>query len=240
MMTTKKLGILGGMGAAASAHWYSEIVKFLQRKYKLEQDYEFPEIYIFSLSMEGWSEKGIDDEDLVKKGLLVALNKMKLLKPDFIIIACNTAHYFYDYLQSHTDIKIISLIDTCVDHVKNSGYKKVGVLSSETTNSYGIYKSRFEKNDIECISVDLILEQPYIDNIILAVQGGTVSIKEVEVMERFISKLKQRGAEVVILGCTELPLVPINHSGITVMNSGIILFNEISELLYENVHCVNA
>lgn len=238
--TNKKLGILGGMGASASCNWYRAIIDILMKKYGVVQDCQYPEMCIFNLSMDGWSEKGIDNEPLAKKQLVEAIKKMDIFEVDYIIMACNTAHYFYDTLKKSTDTKFINLITTCVNHIENKGYKKVGVITSESTNRYALYKNKFEERDIECLSLNIKRDQPVINRIILSVLEGSQSGRERQQLKYYVEKMKDQGAEAVILGCTELPLcIKQGDASIPILDSGYILLDHITNLLYENVYSVN-
>jgi aspartate racemase len=240
MGSAKKLGILGGMGPSASCNWYRMILNILERKYHLTQDEQYPEMYIHSLSMSGWSEKGIEDKESVKKSLLDAIKNMEYLKVDYIVIACNTAHILYEFLQFNTHIPILNLINECVDHVMMAGYTAVGLISTESTNRSDIYKNRFEDNGVECFSLGLPYEQGLVNEIILAVQSGKSGKDEKETMIFFINSLKSKGAKAIVLGCTELPLtIKQKDVDIPIIDPGFILLNKVTDLLYENVPSLN-
>jgi aspartate racemase len=236
----KKLGILGGMGPSASCNWYRMILNILEKKYHFTQDEQYPEMYIHSLSMGGWSEKGIEDEKLVKQSLLSAIRNMEYLKVDYIVIACNTAHIVHEYLQLNTFIPILNLINECVEYIKKSGYDAIGLISTESTNRSGIYKNKFYDNGIECFSLGIPYEQGLVNQIILAVQSGKSGKEERETMEFYIQYLKERGAKAIVLGCTELPLVIKQKDvDIPIIDPGYILLNKVTDLLYENVPVIN-
>lgn len=240
MTATKKLGILGGMGPAASCNWYKSILEILTTKYKVVQDNEYPEIYLFSLSMDGWSERGIDNEKVAKTQLIEAIKKMELLGVDYIIMACNTAHRFYEDLKKVTTTNFISLISVCINHVEERGYRTVGVISSESTNRYYLYKKKLEDRGIKCITIDIKKEQPYINGIIKAVQSGTQGEKEMNLLKYYVYRMQKKGAQAVILGCTELPLcISQNYVKIPLIDSGYVLLDKVTTLLYENVHSIN-
>lgn len=233
MRNKKKLGIIGGLGPFATANWYKMILDIITKKYNPVQDYEYPEMYIFSLSMEGWSEKGIEDEKRVKGSLMSYVEKMEYLGVDYLIIACNTAHIFYEYLKSNTTIKIISIIDACIDFINKIGYSSVGVLCSESSSQYKLYKNPLFKNDINVISSSFANEQNMINEVILSVQGGSQGENEKKVMNNIIQSMSYNGAEAVILGCTELPLsINQKDTSVILLDSGYILLDEITNLLY--------
>jgi aspartate racemase len=239
MNKPKKLGIIGGMGPSASCNWYRTILSILEKKYGFTQDEQYPEMYIHSLSMEGWSEKGIEDQESVKKSLLSAIRNMEYLKVDYLVIACNTAHIIYDYLQSNTSITILNLIDECVVFVKSAGYDIVGMISTETTNRNEIYSKRLERIGIKCISLGMPFEQGLINKVILSVQSGKCGKEEKEVMKFFIQYLKDKGAKAIVLGCTELPLsIAQKDVDISLIDPGYVLLNKVTDLLYEDVFSV--
>lgn len=224
----------------ASCNWYKMILSIIDKKYTVSQDEEYPEMYIFSLSMKGWSERGIEDEQKVKKHLISAIQKMNYLGVDYIVMACNTVHSIYDYLQLHTNIPILNLISTCVNHINKIGYNKVGILGTETTNRTGIYKNEFKKIGIDCIEMGLEFEQKIINDVILSVQGGRNGKSENEIMALVINNMKKQGAEAIILGCTELPLtISKKDVDVPIFDPGYILLDKVTELLYENVPCIN-
>ena len=122
---------------------------------------------------------------------------------DFIVIPCNTVHYFYEEMQAAVNIPIISIIEKTVDFAKN--FKKPIILSSETTNKLKLYENKLKENYVDFFSVD-DQTQHVLNNIIKKVMSGNDCIKEKEIIYKKVQELKQKGADSVILGCTELPL----------------------------------
>src|SRR5216684_1274145 len=109
----KTIGILGGMGPGASCALHKLIIELFQAKYNLVQDCEYPELFILNVGLHGWSERGIENEKLVKAQLKKAVKKIEIYQPSFIIMACNTVHYYHQYLQSLTSVPILNMIDIC-------------------------------------------------------------------------------------------------------------------------------
>lgn len=225
MKIPKRLGILGGMGPYASCDWYKKILDISQRKFDLSQDYEYPEINIVSVQMSGWSERGIEDEELAKACLLKGIDRLTQLRVDYIIIACNTVHHYYDILQQRTTTPIINMIEYCCSSLPKN--KKVAVLSSHTTANLDLYSSAGGiKSKIKQSDIDL--------SIFLCQRGEFDKAKEIIV--NAIEMLKKEGAEVVVLGCTELPLaVSQKDVDVLLIDPGYLLLNHITDLLYENV-----
>lgn len=233
MIPKKTLGILGGMGAVASAKWYENINTILAEKYHVSNDNEYPQMYIHNLSMDGWSEKGIEDENLVRVALIAGIEKMNLLEPDYIVMACNTAHIFFDELQSATSSKIINLIDVCVDHVKEMGYRKTGILSSEVTKKYNLYQNAFEQRDLQYYNPSYS-QQHTINMVIKSVLEGKINSGTKKNMRQTINQfVSKHDLDAIVLGCTELPLaVPASDFSVPLVDSGFVLLNKVIELIY--------
>lgn len=220
------------MGPYASCDWYKKILDICQRKFNLSQDYEYPEINIVSVQMSGWSERGIEDEESAKACLLKGIDRLTQLRVDYIVIACNTVHYYYDDLQQRTTIPIVNMIEYCCS--KLSKQEKVAVISSSSTSKFGLYSSVLSSNGIEQIRSSKV-KQIDIDSAILFSQRGEF-YKANKIIVNIVDMLEDEGATAVILGCTELPLA-VNQTdrSVLLIDPGYLLLNHVTDLLYENV-----
>jgi aspartate racemase len=144
----KTIGVLGGMGAAASADFYQSLVKIAQKKYGAENDDDFPAIWIYNLPITGFDETGFVDEESVKQQLITSVKKLESAGSDFIVIPCNTVHYFYKEMSESIKIPIISILEATALAVKKAGFKKVGLLNSQSTKNYHLYENIFDKYQI--------------------------------------------------------------------------------------------
>ena len=201
----KVIGILGGMGPVASAETYMQIVRICQRKYKAVEDHDFPEIFVYSLPLQGFDSIGFQSQDraLILEQLIVALKKLEASGVDLIIIDCNTVHYFYDDLQARVSPKILNLIQITTDYVAREGIETVGILCSNTSRRVGLYEERLEKAGIRHLRTT-DEEQRVLDQAILAVMADKVSYEEHDGVSLIVDRLFHAGADAIILGCTEL------------------------------------
>jgi aspartate racemase len=199
MKFSKKIGIIGGMGAAASARFYNILVKECQSMGAVK-DSNFPEVIIHSIPTEGISELGIANEKVLINDLERSVRLMEREKVDFVLIACNTAHYFIEYLRSLSKIYIVDMVRLSV--LECAGSKKVGLLSTRSTRDLGIYNREFDKTGINLILANE-KQQRQLDQIIADITSGD---KPMLSLEDIINEMFSNGAEKVILGCTELPL----------------------------------
>jgi len=201
----KTIGILGGMGPVASANLYYKIITVAQDKYLAEQDYDYPPFILYSLPLVGFDETGFVDPELVKNQLIAGVKRLESAGSDFIIVACNTVHYFQKEMQEAIDIPFLSIIDETVKAAKETNCKIAGLLSSESTAKLDIYKKSCEQYGISIIP-PTTEQQAEINQVILNVMAGAQGKKDTRVLHAIIEDMRKKGAEVVILGCTEIPL----------------------------------
>jgi len=169
------------------------------------QDTDYPKMIIYNFPLEGFDESGITNELLVKKELIKSVKDMEKFGSSFIVIPCNTVHVFYEDMVANINIPILSIIDATIDYIKKYKYRCVGVLSSNSTKKMNIYTDKLINENIKSISTN-IEEQKMIDSIILKVMSGTQSETDILDLKNICNRMTQNGAEVIVLGCTELPL----------------------------------
>lgn len=206
----KTIGILGGMGPSASAILYQEIIHVAQTKYHAEQDCDYPPMIIYNLPLVGFDETGFVDPLMVRDQLIEGVKKLEQAGSNFIIIACNTVHYFFPAMQQAVGIPIMSIVGETVKTVTFLHYACVGVLGSASTTRLLVYQQALENGGINVI-VPSATEQEIINQVILRVMGGKQSFNDVKLSTDIITHMHDQGAEALILGCTELPLA-INQS----------------------------
>ena len=140
---TNKIGVLGGAGPGATANFFSDLVSICQDKYEARQDTEFPEIFLYNMPMEGFNETGFADQGLVKNQLINGVQKLENWGADFIVLPCNTVHFFTKEMRDSIKIPLISIIESTVKELKKKNIKTVGILSSHSTRDLELYKKAF-------------------------------------------------------------------------------------------------
>ncbi|MBR9690467.1 amino acid racemase [Candidatus Woesearchaeota archaeon] len=204
-MKNKTIGVLGGMGPEASAKLYQKMIKYAQDKYGAVQDYEYPPIIIYSLPLEGFEETGIENKELVKKQLIEGVKRLEKAGCELIIIACNSVHYFYEDMQKAVRIPIFNIIEETKKRVKEAGYRKVGLWSAQSTNKLGLYQKKFSKDNIDVISANNS-QQKVLNEVIKNVMGGKQGASDVITLKDIARDYTNKGAEAIVMGCTEIPL----------------------------------
>lgn len=124
---------------------------------------------------------------------------------DFLIIACNTAHYFLPDILPHINIPVISIIDSAVASIKAKVYKSVGLLATSGTISTGLYQKTLEENGIQCISPSADTQHIVDDMIYDGVKANNLNY-DTSSIKKLLNNMRDQGAEAFILGCTEVPV----------------------------------
>ncbi len=209
----KTIGILGGMGASASAYFFSKLVEKLQAK-GLKEDQDFPEMILYNLPLKGLNADGHlkeGYEDYILNQLLAGAKKLKKAGADFLVIPCNSVHGFFIELQENLDIPIINIISQTAKALALANYKKVGILATETTKIFRLYEQSLSEFGIETIW-PVSEDQQRVNSIIAKTTAGKNTKDDANDLERISEKLFALGAERIVLGCTDLPIVAKDFS----------------------------
>lgn len=201
----KRIGILGGMSPESTVAYYQYITRSYVQKFG---DHDYPEILIFSVSFEPyitWPKAG--QWDLVAKGLSEAAKTLETAGAELILIATNTMHMVFDEVQASVSVPMINLIDVVGQVIKDKGLNTVGLLGTKFTMELPFYGERLEEHGITVIVPDDD-EREYVNKVIYEeLVEGEISSQSRQGFKRIINNLSQNGAEGVILGCTEIPLL---------------------------------
>lgn len=216
----KTIGILGGMGPAASAAFHNSLIKQSQKLFNSIEDSDYPTIISYDIHLKDFDNTGQLDNGNTLNELLEGSKKLESFGAEIIVMACNTVHYFYDDIQSQLKSKLINMVTETSTVVANSNIKTIGILSSAKTNSLNLYKDALENKSLDTATANE-KEQDILNEIILNVMGGKNGEEDKNKLLGIIEKFKQRGVQGVVLGCTELPLA------ISAEDTNMKLFNTI-------------
>lgn len=204
----KTIGILGGMGPEATAYMFELIIK--HTKAQKDQDhipmliYNNPRAPARTCAIEG---EGPSPVPYLLEGVKVLLGG----GADFIIMPCVTAHYFMTEVMEEVDFPFISLLDESLKWAEENipGLKKVGLVSSTGTIKTRLFHDVFGKAGIEVMAPDEAEQEKVMDAIFgkEGVKAGYTTGGAKEAIVGMARTLIARGAEAVIAGCTEVPLV---------------------------------
>ena len=213
------IGILGGMGTQAGLDFCNKLA--ILNRGKIDQEY--PLFLLFNksnipgrpesigshtknLSKKSSSKKNKDKYKKVLNSLLKGCKLLEKNKCKFIVIPCNTAHYWFDDLQKKINIPIINMPKEVFNFTKKNCKKnsKIGILATEGTLRTSVYKNFFEK-DFHLIEPSQNLQRSSVNRAIKLVKMGNVkaAAKAIRPAINFLLRMK---CKKIILGCTELPI----------------------------------
>jgi aspartate racemase len=144
--------------------------------------------------------------------MLATAQKLKESGADVIIIPCNTAHAFWEKVKEHIDIPVLSMIEETALFIKKNypDCKHVGLLATSGTVGTGLYAEALQRHNLTAVTPDagsqenLVMEAIYGEGGIKA--GNTTGLPH-EQLKTAAEELIGKGAQTIILGCTEIPLV---------------------------------
>ena len=142
----------------------------------------------------------------VLKSLINGCNLLQKNKCKFIVMPCNTAHYWYNDLQKRIKIPILSMPKEVYLHTRKNCKKnsKIGILCTEATLKTGVY-SKYFNNNFELMSPKKSLQKSSVNKAIKYVKMGKVREAE-KVIRPAVKNLINLKCKKIILGCTELPV----------------------------------
>ena len=196
------IGILGGMGTQAGLDFCNKLA--VLNRGKIDQKY--PLFILYNKSNIPGRPENLHKYNKVLKSLNTGCLLLQKNKCKFIVIPCNTAHYWYEDLQIKIKIPIVSMPKEVYLHVKKSCKKnsKIGILATEATLKTGIYNKFFDKN-FTLINPKKSLQIRSVNKAIKYVKTGKVKDAE-KAIKPAINYLIKMKCKKIILGCTELPI----------------------------------
>lgn len=206
------IGILGGMGPEAT-HYFLNLLTRLTAVSK-EQDH-ITYLLLSNPFLPDRSKAILSKDPLLCHDLIQALqdNVLRLEEAgaQCVVIPCNTAHYFSKEIQDALTIPFINMIALTASFFHSYfPNKKVGLLGTTATVQSGIYAQALAKYHIDCITPQKE-DQATVMYVIYEVKNQQMSadlmVRLKTILDPIIQHLKNKGADFIILGCTELPLV---------------------------------
>ena len=213
------IGILGGMGTQAGLDFCNKLAMINRGKV----DQEYPLFILYnksdipgrpeSISSHAKSSldkfgkpKNLKKYNKVLKSLIAGCISLQKSKCKFIVIPCNTAHYWYDDLKKKIKLPIINMPKEVFTHTKKTCKKNssIGLLATEGTLNTGVYNKFFDKS-YNLIFPNTSLQKNSVNKAIKFVKMGNVKAAS-KIIKPAINYLIKKKCKKIILGCTELPI----------------------------------
>ena len=199
----KRLGILGGMGPAASAEFLVRLIK--QTPAGCDQEH-IPVILWSDPTVPDRSTSLLNGDDLPWEYLRRGVQGLKNADCDHIIIPCNTAHFWYDRM-AELGVPITHIVDSVAAELRNKNVTNttIGILGTQATIRQGLYQQRLTEQGWKCITPTEREMTEHVQPAIDLIKAGKIVMAE-GLLNQVIAHLIDWGANAVVLGCTEIPL----------------------------------
>jgi len=201
--SNKIIGVLGGMGPDATVDFMSKVIALTPA----EKDQDHIHMIVDHNPRVPNRQAAIlaDGEDPGPE-LAAMAARLEVAGADYLVIPCNTAYVFRDAVTSASRTPLISIIDVTVADAVAKGAKSVGVLATDGCLAAGVYQDALKEAGVESVlPTDAEIEQ--FMTLCHRIKAGYQGERVARDMEHLAKALVERGADAVIAGCTEIPLV---------------------------------
>ncbi|MGN7310769.1 aspartate/glutamate racemase family protein [Alkalicoccobacillus gibsonii] len=201
----KTIGLIGGLSWESTAIYY----KFMNEYVKKElgglhsakivlHSFDFQEIVNLQ-KLGHW--------DTATEKMIEAAQALERAGADSIVICTNTMHLMADAVQEAVSVPLIHIVDAVAASIKKANISKIGLLGTAFTMEKSFYKDRLAKHGIECIVPCEVGRETAHTIIFSELCRGEIREDSKQRYQQLINELAANGAEGVILGCTEIPLL---------------------------------
>lgn len=202
----KKIGMIGGLSWVSTAAYYQRLNEIAQMQFG---GVTSAHIILESVNRERYVDYVIrqKNEDAACEMILSAARAIEAGGAEFIVISCNDVHRFVPQVAPQLSIPFLHIAEVTAQAIERQGLKKVALLGVMKTMEGNFYQSILSDHDIETL-VPEPDERDYVHDKIMDEMVANIFTDETKSGYLDIIKiLHQRGAEGVILGCTEIPLL---------------------------------
>lgn len=201
------VGVLGGMGPAATVDFYGKLLQETPAK----RDQEHLPVMIWADPRvpdrtEGLMGSGEDPTPWLRKGIsaLVAVGC------DLLAVPCNTAHAYLPALAREAGVQLVNIVEVTADAISTQGVGAVGLLATTGTLRSRLYADALQRRGI--VAVEPSAEsQTQVMSVIHAVKSGDVGPAQAHILWGICESLSSQGAECMVAACTEL-LLALDHA----------------------------
>jgi aspartate racemase len=198
----KKIGLVGGISWVSTIDYYKFINAGINEKLG---GLNFAECVIYSLNFGDIQEKTWEN---AYELLFNACNSLKKSEVDCIALCANTAHLYADKLQKEIGLPFIHIGTETAKTVKQNGITTIGLIGTRFTMELDFYRDKLKENGLTVLTPDSQEVRDYIQHTIKEELGrGVINPNTKKNYIDIVKRLVERGAEGIILGCTEIPML---------------------------------
>lgn len=198
-----RLGVIGGLGPMATAYYMELMIRMTDAK----RDQDHPEVIIMNVpSIPDRTAFILGKSQADPCGPMVELGRqLKGLGCSVVATPCVTAHYFHETLQEQIGLPVIHVIRRTAELLRQAGIRRVGLMATDGTVCSGIFQRQVEEQGMELVLPSEAGQKGVMTLIYDQVKAGIQP--DMELFAAIRDDLRCSGAEVIVLGCTELSLL---------------------------------
>ncbi len=196
------LGIIGGMGPLATADLFRKIIEHTEAL----RDQDHIHILIDNDTLIPDRTAAIlNGSDAPLEEMSRAAQRLVQAGSEILLIPCNTAHYFYEGLCGRVSVLVLNMLEETAKQLSVMGIRRAGLLATDGTIRSGVYEKYLRKYEIEPVLPSQAAQQQVMHLIYDGIKAGNTSF-DTKPFCAVLEELEKQGAEILILGCTELPI----------------------------------
>ncbi|NUW31818.1 aspartate/glutamate racemase family protein [Nonomuraea sp. SMC257] len=214
----RTIGLIGGMSWESSAEYYRLLNEEARRRLGGHHCARSVLLTVDFAEIEAMQRGG----EWERAGLLLAESARSLQRAgaDMVLLCTNTMHQVADRIEAAIDVPFVHLVDATARRVAAAGLTTVGLLATRFTMEMDFYRSRMRRHGVEIVVPDEPDRTLVHDVIYQELTRNRIESSSREEYRRVIAGLAERGAQAVILGCTEITLlIGPEHSPLPVFDS---------------------
>ncbi|MNE48641.1 aspartate/glutamate racemase family protein [Solitalea canadensis] len=210
----KKIGLVGGISWVSTIDYYRFINEGINEKLG---GLNFAECIIYSLNFDDFQRNNTAGNwDATFLLIAEACESLKKSGAEAIVLCANTAHAVAERIERQIQLPIIHIATVTANEITKQGIKKVGLIGTKFTMEMDFYKDKLKENNIESIVPAHQDVRDFIQKTVKEELGrGIVNTETKKAYISIINELIANGAEGIILGCTEIPMI-INQEDVSV------------------------
>ena len=197
------VGIIGGMGPEATIDFMSRVIALTPSQ--RDQDHIH---MVVENNPHIPDRQATAENDLIAIELTAIAERLEVAGADFLVLPCNTAHVFIDDLLKNIQIPFVHIVNETVNEIvkEHTNVKNIGLLATDMCINSGIYHQVIKSVDRTVLVLEQ-QDQKSCMQLIYDVKKGKYSKSTKTDMVRLADQLIQKGADIIVAGCTEIPLI---------------------------------
>ncbi|MEO8622225.1 MAG: aspartate/glutamate racemase family protein [bacterium] len=201
----KKIGLVGGLSWVSTLDYYRYINEGVNQRLG---GLNFAECILYSLNFNDVQRNGWDNWDATFKLLSGACTGLKDAGAEAIVLCANTAHAIADQLEKDVQLPLIHIATATADVINKHGLTNVGLLGTKYTMELPFYSDKLRSQGIESIVPKEQSVRDYVQHTVKEEMGrGILDPATKAEYLKIIDQLVEDGAQGIVLGCTEIPML---------------------------------